>query len=56
MASRRPASDGCGMPRPRDEVRRREVLDALIAAVADGGIGDRSLRDIAAAAGKAANQ
>jgi AcrR family transcriptional regulator len=39
------------MPRPRDEVRRREVLDALIDAVAEGGIGDRSLRDIAAAAG-----
>lgn len=39
------------MPRPRDEVRRREVLDALIDAVAEGGIGDRSLRDIAEAAG-----
>ena len=39
------------MPRPPDEARRTEVLDAVIAVVAAGGIGDRSLRDIAAAAG-----
>ncbi len=39
------------MPRPPDEARRREVLDAVIDVVAQGGIGDRSLRDIASAAG-----
>jgi AcrR family transcriptional regulator len=39
------------MPRPPDERRRRELLDALIAAVADGGIGGRSLRAIADAVG-----
>ena len=39
------------MPRPPDEGRRQELLDALIATVAADGIGDRSLRDLAAAAG-----
>ena len=39
------------MPRPPDERRRRELLDALIDAVADGGIGGRSLREIAEAVG-----
>jgi AcrR family transcriptional regulator len=39
------------MPRPPDDARRREVLDAVIDVVAQGGIGDRSLRDIASAAG-----
>lgn len=39
------------MARPPDVERRRELLDALIAAFADGGIGDRSLREIAEAVG-----
>src|SRR6185503_1069454 len=39
------------MPRPPDEGRRRELLGALIDAVADGGIGGRSLREIAEAVG-----
>jgi AcrR family transcriptional regulator len=39
------------MPRPPDEHRRRELLDALIDAFASGGIGDRSLRDVADAVG-----
>lgn len=39
------------MPRPPDERRRRELLDALVEAFAAGGIGGRSLRDIAAAVG-----
>lgn len=39
------------MPRPPDEGRRQELLDALIDAFARGGIGGRSLRDVAAAAG-----
>ncbi|HSL57115.1 MAG TPA: TetR/AcrR family transcriptional regulator [Acidimicrobiales bacterium] len=39
------------MPRPPDEHRRRELLDALIDAVASGGVGTRSLRDLAAAVG-----
>jgi AcrR family transcriptional regulator len=39
------------MGRPPDERRRRELLDALIEAFAAGGIGDRSLRDVAAAVG-----
>jgi AcrR family transcriptional regulator len=39
------------MPRPPDDRRRRELLDALIEAFADGGIGGRSLRDVAAAVG-----
>ena len=39
------------MPRGPDEARRRELLDALIEAFAHGGIGGRSLRDVAAAVG-----
>jgi AcrR family transcriptional regulator len=39
------------LPRSRDEERRRELLLAVIATVAETGIGHRSLRDIAAAAG-----
>jgi AcrR family transcriptional regulator len=39
------------MPRPPDEARRRELLDALIDDAARSGIGGRSLRDIAAAVG-----
>lgn len=39
------------MPRPPDHRRRAELLDALIEAFAAGGIGDRSLRDIAEAVG-----
>jgi AcrR family transcriptional regulator len=39
------------MPRPPDEARRAELLDALIDAFAHGGIGSRSLRDVAAATG-----
>lgn len=39
------------MPRPPDDRRRVELLDALITAFASGGIGGRSLRDIAAAVG-----
>src|SRR3954454_14725416 len=39
------------MPRPPDEQRRAELLDALITAFANGGIGDRSLREIAEAVG-----
>lgn len=39
------------MPRPPDERRRAELLDALLATVSEDGIGDRSLRDLAAAAG-----
>ncbi len=39
------------MPRPPDQARRQELLDAVIDAVAEGGIGVRSLRDLAAAAG-----
>jgi AcrR family transcriptional regulator len=35
------------MPRPRDHARRAELLDALIEAFAKGGIGNRSLRDLA---------
>jgi AcrR family transcriptional regulator len=38
------------MPRPPDE-RRRELLDALIEAFARGGIGGRSLREVAEAVG-----
>jgi AcrR family transcriptional regulator len=37
--------------RPPDVERRRALLDALIDAFADGGIGDRSLREIAEAVG-----
>jgi AcrR family transcriptional regulator len=39
------------MSRPPDEARRKELLDALIDAFAGGGIGGRSLRDVAAAVG-----
>jgi AcrR family transcriptional regulator len=39
------------MPRPPDGGRRQELLEALIEAFARGGIGDRSLRDVAAAVG-----
>ena len=39
------------MARPPDIERRRQLLDALINAFADGGIGDRSLRDVAYAVG-----
>ena len=39
------------MARPPDVERRRALLDALIEAFADGGIGDRSLREIAEAVG-----
>src|SRR3954451_21789591 len=39
------------MPRPADGQRRAELLDALIEAFASGGIGDRSLREIAEAVG-----
>ena len=39
------------MPRPPDERRRRELLDAVLDAFAGGGIGGRSLRDIAEATG-----
>jgi len=39
------------MARPPDERRRRDLLDRLIAAVADGGIGGRSLRELGEAAG-----
>jgi AcrR family transcriptional regulator len=39
------------MARPADVGRRRELLDALVAEFAGAGIGDRSLRDVAAAVG-----
>lgn len=39
------------MPRPPDERRRRELLDALVEAFAAGGIGARSLREVADAVG-----
>ncbi|MEZ0350857.1 TetR/AcrR family transcriptional regulator [Mycobacterium sp. pR1184] len=39
------------MVRTPDLARRRQLLDALIDEFADGGIGDRSLRDIADAVG-----
>lgn len=39
------------MPRPPDEARRRELLDSLIDEFAAGGIGGRSLREVAAAVG-----
>jgi AcrR family transcriptional regulator len=35
------------MPRAPDERRRQELLDSLIEAFAEGGIGGRSLRDVA---------
>ena len=39
------------MPRPPDEARRRALLDAVIDDAGRNGIGGRSLRDLAAAAG-----
>ena len=39
------------MARPPDLERRRQLLDALLEAFAGGGIGDRSLREIAEAVG-----
>jgi AcrR family transcriptional regulator len=39
------------MSRPPDTGRRQELLAALLAAFASGGIGGRSLRDVAAAVG-----
>ena len=39
------------MARPPDVERRRELLDALVTEFAKAGIGDRSLREIAAAVG-----
>src|SRR4051812_31976341 len=39
------------MPRPPDDRRRNELLDALITAFATGGIGGRSLREVAADVG-----
>ena len=39
------------MARPPDVERRRELLDSLVAVFADGGIGGRSLREVAEAVG-----
>jgi AcrR family transcriptional regulator len=39
------------MVRTPDLERRRQLLDALVEEFAEGGIGDRSLRDVAAAVG-----
>lgn len=39
------------MARTPDTERRRQLLDALVAEFATGGIGDRSLREVAAAVG-----
>jgi AcrR family transcriptional regulator len=39
------------MARTPDSGRRRQLLDALIEEFADGGIGDRSLREVACAVG-----
>ena len=39
------------MARPPDLARRRQLLDALVAEFAAGGIGDRPLREVAAAVG-----
>lgn len=39
------------MARTPDNERRAQLLDALVAEFATGGIGDRSLRDVAAAVG-----
>lgn len=39
------------MPRPPDDQRRRELLDALIDAFSRSGIGGRSLREVADAVG-----
>jgi AcrR family transcriptional regulator len=39
------------MPRPPDERRKRELLDSVIEAFASGGIGGRSLREVAEVVG-----
>lgn len=39
------------MARPPDRRRRQELLEGLVAEVARNGVGDRSLRDLAAAVG-----
>ncbi|MGV0800037.1 helix-turn-helix domain-containing protein, partial [Mycolicibacterium elephantis] len=39
------------MARPPDVERRQELLDAMVAEFARAGIGDRSLREVAAAIG-----
>ncbi len=39
------------MARPRDDQRRADLLAAIVDAYAEGGIGTRSLRDVAAAVG-----
>src|SRR6201998_4426191 len=39
------------MARPPDIARRRELLDALVEEFAAGGVGDRSLREVADAVG-----
>jgi AcrR family transcriptional regulator len=39
------------MARPPDIARRRELLDALVEEFAAGGVGDRSLREVARAVG-----
>ena len=39
------------MARPPDRERRQELLDAVVEEFAARGIGDRSLRDVAAAVG-----
>jgi AcrR family transcriptional regulator len=39
------------LPRPPDSARRTELLDALVEAFANGGIGGRSLREVAEAVG-----
>ncbi|OBG56286.1 MULTISPECIES: TetR/AcrR family transcriptional regulator [unclassified Mycobacterium] len=39
------------MARTEDSERRRQLLDALVTEFAAGGVGDRSLRDVAAAVG-----
>jgi AcrR family transcriptional regulator len=44
-------SRAAAMPRPPDDARRKELLEALIDAFATGGIGGRSLREVAEAVG-----
>lgn len=39
------------MPRPPDEQRRADLLDALVTTFAEDGVGGRSLREVAAAVG-----
>ena len=39
------------MPRPPDDQRRADLLNGLIDAYADGGIGGRSLREVAEVVG-----